>query len=174
MKQTNSSRHLFFSLIFGAILVTSLMVYANFDDNDYELAIDEKRYADALTILKNKPEEKRTIPEKELLTSLDVVIQINTMEWPKNSMAMKEDEMDPEVIKVVNKYMDAVIKNYLAGKSNVSKKILLQVLFVYPDYPKARAFLSMGLNMPPGSYKVDDQVLKLLKKVTTIFMAVII
>ena len=40
------------------------MLYANFDDNDYELAIDEKRYSDALTILKNKPEEKRTIPEK--------------------------------------------------------------------------------------------------------------
>ena len=164
MKQINSSRHLFFSLVFSVILVTSFMLYANFDDNDYELAIDEKRYSDALTILKNKPEEKRTIPEKELLTSLDVVMQINSMEWPKNSMAMKEDEMDPEVMKVVKKYMDAVIKNYLAGKANVSKKILVQVLFVYPDYPKARTFLSVGFNMPPGSYKVDDQVLKLLKK----------
>ena len=67
-------------------------------------------------------------------------MQINSMEWPKNSMAMKEDEMDPEVMKVVKKYMDAVIKNYLAGKANVSKKILVQVLFVYPDYPKLHIF----------------------------------
>ena len=145
------------------------MLHANFDDNDYELAMDEKRYQDALTILNNKAEEKRTIPEKELIKALDIVIEITSMEWPKNSMAMKEDEMDPEVLKVVNKYMDAVIKNFLAGKLGVSQKILIQVLFVYPDYPKARMFLTKGYQMPPGSYKVDDQVLKLLKKSDNFF-----
>ncbi|MGC6367039.1 MAG: hypothetical protein ACON35_03480 [Candidatus Marinamargulisbacteria bacterium] len=145
------------------------MLHANFDDNDYELAMDEKRYQDALTILNNKAEEKRTIPEKELMKALDIVIEITSMEWPKNSMAMKEDEMDPEVLKVVNKYMDAVIKNFLAGKLGVSQKILIQVLFVYPDYPKARMFLTKGYQMPPGSYKVDDQVLKLLKKSDNFF-----
>ena len=63
MKQINSSRHLFFSLVFSN-LVTSFMLYANFDDNDCELAIDEKRYSDALTILKNKPEENGQYPKR--------------------------------------------------------------------------------------------------------------
>ena len=44
------------AVLFGSILCvflfTSMVGYANFDDNDHELAITEKRYADALAILK--------------------------------------------------------------------------------------------------------------------------
>ena len=59
----------------------------NFDDNDYELAIDEKQYSDALTILNNKADEKRTVPEKELIKSLAVVLEVKIMhglkiQWP--------------------------------------------------------------------------------------------
>jgi len=155
---------LFYSLIASILCITSFIGYANFDDNDYELAITEKRYNDALEILNNKAEEKRTIPEKELILGLKVVMDVDGLEWPKNSMAMKEDEVDPEILKRVTKYYNATIKNYLAGKNTIARKILLQILFIYPDYPKAQYFLTHGFSMPPGSYKVKDQVITLIKR----------
>lgn len=151
------------------LCLSSIFLYANFDDNDYELAIDEKRYSDALTILNNKADEKRTVPEKELIKSLGIVLDVNDYAWPKNSMAMKEDEVDPEIIKKVAKYMTAADQNFLKGRKDISRKILLQVLFIYPDYPKARFFLSKGYQLPPGSYKVSDQVVRLLKRSDNFF-----
>ena len=41
------------------------------------------------------------IIERELLKTLDVVIQVNALDWPKNSLAMKEEDVDPEVLKKV-------------------------------------------------------------------------
>ena len=82
---------------------------------------------------------------------------------------MKEDEVDPEILKKVNKYFGASIKNYLEGRGEVSRKILIQILFIYPDYPKAQLFLTKAFNRPPGSYKVKDQVLRLIKRSDTYF-----
>jgi tetratricopeptide (TPR) repeat protein len=169
MKKQSVIKLFFYTFIACALCVPSMIGYANFDDNDYELAITEKRYEDALTILNAKDEKKRTIPEKELITGLEVVMDVNAMEWPKNSMAMKEDEVDPEILKKVTKYYNASIANYLAGRGSVTRKILIQILFIYPDYPKAQFFLSKGFKMPPGSYKVADQVLKLVKRSDTYF-----
>ncbi len=164
MKKNSILRTFFNGFIISILCISPLFVYGNFDDNDYELAITEKRYADALTILNNKESEKRTIPEKELIKGLQVVIDVNALEWPKNSMALKEDEVEPETIKRVNKYLNAAISNYLNGRADISRKILIQILFIYPDYPKAKYFMTTGLMMPPGSYKVNDQVLRLIKR----------
>ena len=35
----------------------------------------------------------------EMLNSLKIVIDVNKAEWPKNSLAMKEDEVDPTLKK---------------------------------------------------------------------------
>ena len=59
------------------------------------LLLKKKRYQDAISILNKKDEEKRTVPEKELLISLEKVVTIVESTWPKNSLAMKEDEVDP-------------------------------------------------------------------------------
>lgn len=164
MKGKMQFRRIISIKILTFLCFSSFILYANFDDNDYELAIDEKRYTDALTILNNKPEEKRTVPEKGLIESLKIVLEVDDYQWPKNSMAMKEDEVDPAVVKKVNKYMNESKQNFLKDKKSVSRQILLQVLFIYPDYPKARFFLSRGYQLPPGSYKVSDQVVRLLKR----------
>ena len=162
-KKSGISAVLFGSILF-VFLFTSMVGYANFDDNDHELAITEKRYADALAILKKKDEAKQTIPEKELIEALGIVMEVNDLEWPKNSMAMKEDEVDPEVLKRVNKYMGAAIKEYLAGNPSVTRKVLIHMLYIYPDYPKAQYFLTRAFTMPPGSFKVKDQVDTLIKR----------
>ncbi|MEK9726832.1 MAG: hypothetical protein VW397_01865 [Candidatus Margulisiibacteriota bacterium] len=146
------------------LCLSSFFLYANFDDNDYELAIDEKRYSDALQIIENKAEEKRTIPEKELINSLQVVLDVAAFEWPQNSMAMKEDEVDPEILSKVKKYMSAADQNFLKDQKDTARQILIQVLFIYPDYPKARFFLSKGYQLAPGSYQVSDQVVRLIKR----------
>ncbi len=164
MKKNSVLRILFYGGVIGILCLTSLFSYANFDDNDHELAISEKRYQDALDILNKKDEEKRTIPEKNLIKGLEVVMDVNALEWPKNSMAMKEDEVDPEILKKVNKYFNSAIKTYLNEREDISRKILIQILFIYPDYPKAKYFLNKGFSMPPGSYKVKDQVLKLIQR----------
>ena len=164
MNKTSTWKGFFYCIMIGVFTLTSVIGFANFDDNDYELAITEKRYNDALTILNNKEEEKQTVPEKELINGLEVVIDVTALEWPKNSMAMKEDEVDPDVIKKVNKYFNESVKNYLNGRTTVARKILLQILFIYPDYPKAQYFLAKGFKMPPGTYKVKDQVLSLIKR----------
>ena len=111
-----------------------------------------------------KDEAKQTIPEKELIEALGIVMEVNDLEWPKNSMAMKEDEVDPDVLKRVNKYMGAAIKEYLAGNPSVTRKVLIHMLYIYPDYPKAQYFLTRGFTMPPGSFKVKDQVDTLIKR----------
>jgi tetratricopeptide (TPR) repeat protein len=162
-KKSGISAVLFGSILF-VFLFTSMVGYANFDDNDHELAITEKRYADALAILKKKDDAKQTIPEKELIEALGIVMEVNDLEWPKNSMAMKEDEVDPEVLKRVNKYMGAAIKEYLAGNPSVTRKVLIHMLYIYPDYPKAQYFLTRAFTMPPGSFKVKDQVDTLIKR----------
>ena len=48
---------------------------------------------------------------------------MNQMEWPKNSMAMKEDEVDPEVLKTVNQYYKAAVKNFLEDKKHMKYAI---------------------------------------------------
>ena len=126
MKKNSVLRILFYGGVVGILCLTSLFSYANFDDNDHELAIAEKRYQDALDILNKKDEEKRTIPENDLIKGLDVVMDVNALEWPKNSMAMKEDDVDPEIIKKVNKYFNASIKNYLGGREEISRQILIK------------------------------------------------
>jgi tetratricopeptide (TPR) repeat protein len=169
MKKMSVINVLIYGVVLAVFSLMSLVAYPNFDDNDHELAITEKRYQDALTILKNKPEEKRSIPEKELIKNLSVAIDIEAMEWPKNSMAMKEDEVDPELLKKVNKYFDETIENFLNGRTPIARKILLQILFLYPDHPKAQYFLAKGFKMPPGTYKVDDQVSVLIKRSDNFF-----
>ena len=169
MKKNSLFRIVIKCLVVGFLIMSPNNSYANFDDSDYELAITEKRYDDALKILTSKDKEKQTIPEKELIKGLEVVMGIDTLEWPKNSMALKEDEVDPEVLKKVKKYMNAATKNYLDGRADISRKILIQILFIYPDYPKAKHFMTTGLNMPPGSYKVNDQVLRLIKRSDNFF-----
>ncbi len=164
MKKSSILKTVFYSFIISILSVSSLLVHANFDENDYELAIDEKRYSDALTILNDKADEKRTIPENELISGLKVVIEVNDYEWPKNSMALKEDEVEPQILTRTKKYLNAAIDNYLKGRADITRQILIQILFIYPDYPKAKYFMTAGLNMPPGSYKVNDQVLRLIKR----------
>ena len=154
-------------VIFGfilAVLASPISVFANFDDNDYELAIDEKRYSDALKIIEKKKESKRTVPEKELMESLKVVLDVEKYKWPKNSMALKEDEVEPDLLKRVKKYYSESIKSYLSNNKTIARKVLIQILFIYPDYPKASYFLARGFNMPPGSFKVEDQVSKLIRR----------
>ena len=164
MKKSSILKTVFYSFIISILSVSSLLVHANFDENDYELAIDEKRYSDALTILNDKADEKRTIPENELISGLKVVIEVNDYEWPKNSMALKEDEVEPQILTRTKKYLNAAIDNYLKGRADITRQILIQIMFIYPDYPKAKYFMTAGLNMPPGSYKVNDQVLRLIKR----------
>ena len=163
MKIFKQKKRIIFWLTF-IVLSTSFIAYANFEENDYELAIDEKRYSDALSILENKDEKKRTIPEKELMDSLKVILDVEKYEWPKNSLAMKEDEVDPDILKRVKKYYSESIKNYLGNNKHISRKVLIQILFIYPDYPKASYFLTRGYKMPPGSFKVEDQVVKLIRR----------
>ena len=67
MKKNSLFRIVIKCLIVGFLIISSSNSYANFDDSDYELAITEKRYNDALKILTDKDEEKQTIPEKELI-----------------------------------------------------------------------------------------------------------
>jgi tetratricopeptide (TPR) repeat protein len=146
------------------IVFISSVAHANFDDNDYELAIDEKRYQEAYNILVEKDDLKKTVPEKVLMMGLDVVIQVEAYEWPKDSLALQEDEVDPTVLSKVNKYYEASKKEFLAGKKESTKAILLHMLFLYPDYPKAVFFLEKGFVMPKGTYKVKDQVITLIKR----------
>ena len=77
---------------------------------------------------------------------------------------MKEDEVDPEILARVKKYYSESIKNYLGNRRTIARKVLIQILFIYPDYPKAVFFLTKGYNMPPGSFKVEDQVTKLIRR----------
>ena len=146
------------------MLIISVFIYANFEENDYVLAIEEKRYEDALQILNKKPEEKRTLPEKDTIQSLQVVLDVMQYEWPKQSMALKEDEVDPDTVATVKKYINAATKLYLEDNKQTAKKILIHVLHIYADYPKARYFLLRGFEMPSGSYKVQDQVSLLVKR----------
>ena len=83
MNKTSTWKGFFYCIMIGVFTLTSFIGFANFDDNDYELAITEKRYNDALTILNNKEEEKQTVPEKELINGLEVVIDVTALEWPK-------------------------------------------------------------------------------------------
>lgn len=164
MKNKFQFKQILLVKVLAILCFGSFLLYPNFEDNDYQLAIEERRYSDALKILNDKSEKKRTVPEKELIESLDIVISIQNLKWPKNSIASPEDEVDPEVVKQVNRYMNAGYQNFLNNRKGISQKLLLQVLFIYPDYPKARAFLSTGYSLPSGSYSVRDQVIKLLKR----------
>ncbi|MGA0242233.1 MAG: tetratricopeptide repeat protein [Candidatus Marinamargulisbacteria bacterium] len=157
------------SCLIGSIVVLflyggAILTYANFDDTDYQLAIDQKRYNDALAILNDKPAAKRTVPQKTLIQALNRVISVESIEWPKRSMATPEDQMDPMLLKKVRGYMNDAKKLFLADKLSSARYVLLQVLFVYPDYPKARYFLNVGYKMPPGTYAVKDQVTHLLRR----------
>ena len=53
---SNDLKVMFFSIIAMAMISSSLFVYGNFEENDYVLAIEEKRYEDALNIIQKKDE----------------------------------------------------------------------------------------------------------------------
>ena len=65
--------------------------------------------------------------------------------------------------------MPKAIESYLKNQHKTAKRILIQVLFAYPDYPKAVLFLNVAYQMPPGSYKVKDQIAMLMSNSNNYF-----
>ena len=64
----------------------------------------------------------------------------------------------------MKKYYASAKKAFLNGELTTARRVLMHILFVYPDYPKAILFLSKGFQLTPGSYKVQDQVKKLIQR----------
>ncbi len=151
-------------MIMGLIGLSSYAVWANFDDVDYDFAISERRYADALRILNNKPDDKRTIPEINLIADLTLIMDVDGLAWPRDTVALRESDVDPEIRNQVAGYLNAAYDRFLNNEKSTARLVLLQILYIYPDYPKAQHFLAKAFQLYPGSYKVVNQEDRLLKR----------
>lgn len=157
-----TKRNIIWSVIM--MMLTAVIAYANFEETDYQSAINDRRYQDAYDIIAKKDEAKRTVLETVLMYRLDVVIDVQSMEWPNQSLAVSEEAVDPVILKKVNRYMAAAKKQYLAGTSSIATHLLMQILYVYPDHPRAQLFLAEGLGKLPGTYSIKDQSKRLLSR----------
>jgi len=142
-------------------------------DSDYQSDIKSGDYAKALDTLSKTTEDKLTLPEKKLKIKLQVLLELEAKQSTENAtsslISSTEESLDPATRTKVKRYFKEAQKAYLDNKNDLARDILIQVLFIASDFSKAKKFLELGLDLAPGSYKVEDISKKYYNRSNTSF-----
>ncbi len=136
---------------------------------NYQDLLKQKQFPEAVEMLQKIPESKltrRNKIEKAYLTTFKAVEE----EVAKtNILFQKEDELDETTKRSVQKLYKEAQVAMLNGKNDLARDLLIHVLFLHRRNVRAKKLLEFGLELPPGSYKVEDIQAKYWNKSNTSF-----
>lgn len=127
-------------------------------------SMKQNQFADALSAYQKIPTIYLSKKEKEYSGALLLFSKIDSEIASANPLLQKDTEVDEETkkngLRLYREAQNAVIQ----GNTTLAKDLLIQVLYSQRWNFKAKKLLEYGLDMPPGSYRIEDMVTKYEEK----------
>ncbi len=136
----------------------------------YKEKMNQKQYMDAYDILQKIPDKQLDKRKKAEKASLTVFRQIEEdITKNTNPLFQKEEELDEDTRKSIQKLYREAQAAYLQGNTDLTRDLLIQILYLHRPNVKAKKFLLTGLNLKSEDYKVEDIKQKYWDKSKTLF-----
>ncbi|MGE4170405.1 MAG: tetratricopeptide repeat protein [Candidatus Margulisiibacteriota bacterium] len=126
----------------------------------YDDAMKQKQYSVALTTLSKLPDKALTPGLKSAKTTLTLFGTIEAEASANASIFRKDDTLDEDTKRTVSKLYKEAQSAYLNGQQDIARDLLIHILFLDRQNANAKKFLELGLNLPLGTYKVENMEAK--------------
>lgn len=116
----------------------------------------QKQFADALVTLDRIPVAQQDAKKKALRPQLALFKQVELEAVKANSVFKRDQDVDESVKKTTQKLYREAQQAFIENKSDLSRDLLIQCLFLNRQDAKAKKLLELGLSLKVGDYKVED------------------
>lgn len=121
-----------------------------------ERSLKQKQFDKVQETLQLIPASVRTPEDHKMLDKLSLFSQIEQLEKDEESQFKKGETVDEQVMKDINRLYRSAQAEYLNNRPDLARDLLIQSLYKDRKNFKSKKFLELGLNMPLGSYKVEN------------------
>lgn len=121
-----------------------------------ERLIKQKQFNKILDQINQIPTDSRFVNETKMKESILMFQEIEKLEALNNKLFKKDESMNEDTVKSINRLYKGAQLSYLQDKYSLSKDMLIQLLFVDRKNFKAKKFLEKGHQSPVGTYKVEN------------------
>lgn len=118
--------------------------------------LKRKRFVDAIETFGKIPDRylsKRSLKQK---TTLMLFKRIDDEVAQSSSVFQSDDELDEDTKKLVQKLYKEAQVAYFDGDKELSRDLLIQILFLHRRNLRAKKMLELGMDLVLGDYKVED------------------
>jgi tetratricopeptide (TPR) repeat protein len=119
-------------------------------------SLTQRQFMQALTQLEGIPTAQRSPARQAEYQKLMLFKQAETEASKNNTLFQKEDDLDEATKKNIQKLYRESQWEFLQGKTELSRDLLIQILFLDRRNAKARKMLEVALQLKVGDYKVED------------------
>jgi len=128
----------------------------------YEIHIKKGDYAKALEVLKNRPQDTLTVPEKRTKVYLEAFEALSA------TTDVKLGQTDTPNL---NRFYQEAKEAMLSHRTDIARDLLHHILSISPNHYKAKKLLALGLGAAPDSVKGIDIVKKYMTRANKSFYA---
>jgi len=121
-----------------------------------ERLITQKQFDKILTKINEIPTGSRFVTESKIKKNILMFKDIDKMAAVNNNSFKKDESMDDDTVKTLSRLYKNAQLTYLQEKYDLSKDMLIQLLFLDRKNFKAKKFLEVGHKSPLGTYKVEN------------------
>jgi tetratricopeptide (TPR) repeat protein len=115
-----------------------------------------RQYSKSYVVLKAIPEGGLSKKERAMKKELKIFEDVETIAKENEAMFKQDDSIEPEVKKTVKRLYRGAQESILDDKDKLAKDLLVQSLFLDRRNIRSKKLLELGLDLPLGSYKVEN------------------
>ena len=135
----------------------------------YKDQIETRQFAEALATLERIPQPQWNDKQRAHYPVLLIFKQAEEEGSKTSSLFQKDSDIDEPLRKTTNKLYKESQMALLNGKPELSRDLLIQILFLNRRDSKSRKLLEYGLHLKVGEYRVEDVEDKYWNKSSVLF-----
>jgi tetratricopeptide (TPR) repeat protein len=120
-------------------------------------ALKTFQYGDALKLVSSLPSESIQKNDMVLKDRLDVIVAVDQSEDNSAKIIQGDDDLDAEDQETIKRLYRESQKSFIAGDDDLTKDLLIQIVFINRRHYKAKQFLKLGFGLDTGAYVVEDK-----------------